>query len=81
VHVLDDSVMRDATIETRDLHISILHAGASRLCVSHVVHLYLTRTCSLYGGNTLNHILETFMVIRSPSPQYIASILPWPQAP
>jgi hypothetical protein len=32
-----DSVMRDATTETRDLRVSVFHAGASRLCVSHVV--------------------------------------------
>jgi hypothetical protein len=37
--VSDDSVMRDVTTETRDLCVSVHHAGASRLCVSHVVAL------------------------------------------
>jgi hypothetical protein len=36
VHISDDFVMRDATIETCDLRIFVLHAGASRLCLSHV---------------------------------------------
>jgi hypothetical protein len=40
VRVSDDSVMQDATIETRDLHVSILCGGMSRLCVSHVVKEY-----------------------------------------
>jgi hypothetical protein len=38
-HISDDSVMRDAMTETCDLCISILRAGASRLCVSHVVSI------------------------------------------
>jgi hypothetical protein len=29
--------MRDATMETRDLHVFILHVGVSPLCVSHIV--------------------------------------------
>jgi hypothetical protein len=29
--ISDDSVMRDATMETRDLYISVLHAGVSRM--------------------------------------------------
>jgi hypothetical protein len=43
--VSDDSVMRDVTTETRDLRVSVLHAGASPLCVSHVVFV----TMNLYG--------------------------------
>jgi hypothetical protein len=35
--VSDDSVMRDVTMEMRDLNISVLRAGASRLCLSHIV--------------------------------------------
>jgi hypothetical protein len=37
--VLDYIVMRDTMTETRDLCIFILRAGASRLCLSHVVNL------------------------------------------
>jgi hypothetical protein len=29
--------MQDTTTEACDLHVSVLHAGVSRLCVSHVV--------------------------------------------
>jgi hypothetical protein len=29
--------MRDVTTEMRDLHVSVIHAGMSRLCVSYVV--------------------------------------------
>jgi hypothetical protein len=36
-HVSNHSVMRDATTETRDLCVSVLRVGTSRLCVSHVV--------------------------------------------
>jgi hypothetical protein len=39
VRVSDDSVMRDATTETYNLHVFVLRAGASRMCVSHVVEL------------------------------------------
>jgi hypothetical protein len=35
--VSDYSIMRDVTMETRDLRVSIFRAGASRLCLSHVV--------------------------------------------
>jgi hypothetical protein len=35
--VSDDSVMRDVMTEMHDLRISVLRAGASWLCVSHVV--------------------------------------------
>jgi hypothetical protein len=35
--VSDDSVIRDATTETCDLRISVLHVGASRMRLSHVV--------------------------------------------
>jgi hypothetical protein len=35
--VSDDSVMRDAMMEMRDLRISILHVGASRMRLSHIV--------------------------------------------
>jgi hypothetical protein len=31
------SVIRDATMETRDIRISVLRVDASRLCLSHVV--------------------------------------------
>jgi hypothetical protein len=31
------TIMRDTTIETYDLHVSVLHVGTSRLCVSHIV--------------------------------------------
>jgi hypothetical protein len=36
-HVLDYSVTRDSTTETRDLRISVLCAGAVQLWLSHVV--------------------------------------------
>jgi hypothetical protein len=36
-HFSDNSVIRDVMMETCDLHISVLRAGASRLHVSHVV--------------------------------------------
>jgi hypothetical protein len=35
--VSDDSIMRDAMTETRDLHIYILHTNASRMYTSHIV--------------------------------------------
>jgi hypothetical protein len=35
--VSDDSVMRDTTMEMRDLRVPILHAGTSRMRLSHVV--------------------------------------------
>jgi hypothetical protein len=43
------SVMRDATTETRDLHVSVLRAGASRLCLSHVVTLHLEVLFQTFG--------------------------------
>jgi hypothetical protein len=39
VHVSNDFVMRDVTIEMRNLCVSVLRTGASRLCVSHVVSI------------------------------------------
>jgi hypothetical protein len=36
--VLNDSIMQYTTIETCDLRVSVLHTGASRLCISHVAH-------------------------------------------
>jgi hypothetical protein len=39
MRISDDSIMRDAMMETHDLRVSVLHAGVSRLCVSHVVIL------------------------------------------
>jgi hypothetical protein len=36
--ISDDSIMRDATTETRDLHVSVLHAGASQMSLPHIVH-------------------------------------------
>jgi hypothetical protein len=36
--VSDDSVMRDVMMEMHDLRASVLRAGASQTCVSHVVH-------------------------------------------
>jgi hypothetical protein len=41
VRVSDDAVMRDAKTETCDLCVSILRAGVSVLCVSHIVHKLL----------------------------------------
>jgi hypothetical protein len=35
--VSNDAVMRDVMIEMRDLHVSVLRVGASRMCVSRVV--------------------------------------------
>jgi hypothetical protein len=40
--VSDDSVMRDATIETHDLCVSVLRADTSRMRLSHVVQLLLS---------------------------------------
>jgi hypothetical protein len=37
LHVFDDSVMRDATIETHDRCVSVLHADVSQIKLSHVV--------------------------------------------
>jgi hypothetical protein len=34
--ISDDSIMRDATMETRELHVSIIRTGVSPRCVSHV---------------------------------------------
>jgi hypothetical protein len=36
-HVSDDSIMRDAMTETRNLRIYILHANVSRMYTSHIV--------------------------------------------
>jgi hypothetical protein len=42
-HVSDDSVMQDMMTETRHLCVSVLCAGASCMCVSHVV----VATCAM----------------------------------
>jgi hypothetical protein len=37
VHVSDDSVIRDTTTETHNLHVSILCVGMSQMRLSHLV--------------------------------------------
>jgi hypothetical protein len=51
-HVSNNSVMRDAIIKTCDLHVSILRAGASQICVSYVV-LDQQIPCSWLNGKHL----------------------------
>jgi hypothetical protein len=61
--VTDDSVMRDAATETRDLRVSVLCVGASRISLSHVVYCNTPVTSSdrarnqIYGPPTNNVLM------------------------
>jgi hypothetical protein len=48
-HVSDDSVMRDVTMETCDLRVSVIRAGVSRQCVSHIVRVIVSEVISQKG--------------------------------
>jgi hypothetical protein len=59
----DDSVMQDAMTETHDLHVSVLHTGASRPRVSPVVlfgyksiRMYSRPNCLKRGMNHLHEV-------------------------
>jgi hypothetical protein len=55
--VSDDSIMRDATTETRDLHVSILHVGASQMRLSRL---------SILVGAILYLLFKYFVIMYSP---------------